>query len=140
MQFNDNISSFCTLNIYITTNLFWNRTGKYKRLRAYKSLLDGSDPTCPLCVQGSQNLQHWLQRCQATEKLRINLFGKESGGLYYLTKHPVQTVALGRRTLSSGHNKIFYKLRELTIYSFVSVIYVNHNFTFQTMLVLIFTF
>ena len=34
------------------------RTGKYKGLRAYKSLLDGSDPTCPLCNQELQDLQH----------------------------------------------------------------------------------
>ena len=54
------------------------RTGKYKGLRAYKSLLDGSDPTCPLCNQEPQDIQHRLQRCQATEKLRLNLFGKHS--------------------------------------------------------------
>ena len=36
------------------------RTGKYKGLRAYKILLDGSDPTCPLCNQEPQDLQHWL--------------------------------------------------------------------------------
>ena len=78
------------------------RTGKYKGLRAYESLLDGSDPTCHLCNQESQDLQQWLQRCQATEKLRFNLFGKNSGGLECLTKHPVQAVALARITLSSG--------------------------------------
>ena len=84
------------------------RTGKYKGLRAYKSLLDGSDPTCPLCNQEPQDLQHWLQRCQATEKLRFNLFGLDSGGLDCLTKHPVQLVALARRTLSSCYIKFFY--------------------------------
>ena len=78
------------------------RTGKYKGLHAYKSLLDGSDPTCPLCNQEPQDLQHWLQRCQATEKMRFNLFGMDSGGLDCLTKHPVQAVALARRTLSLG--------------------------------------
>ena len=57
------------------------RTGKHKGLRAYKNLLDGSDPICLLCNQEPQDLQHWLQRCQVTEKLRFNLFGKDSGGL-----------------------------------------------------------
>ena len=43
------------------------RTVMYKGLRAYKSLLYGSDPTYPLCNQEPQDLQYWLQRCQATE-------------------------------------------------------------------------
>ena len=46
---------------------------KYKGLRAYKSFLDGSDPTYPLCKQEPQDLQHCL--------LRSNLFGRNSGGL-----------------------------------------------------------
>ena len=84
------------------------RTGKYKGLRAYKSLLDGSDPTCPLCNQEPQDIQHRLQRCQATEKLRLNLFGKHSWGLDCLTKLAVQAVALVSRTLFSGPYWDFY--------------------------------
>ena len=63
-------------------------TGKYKGLRACKSLLDGSDPTCPLCNQEPQDLQHWLQRCQATEKLRFNLFGLDSSRVGLPDKAP----------------------------------------------------
>ena len=73
-------------------------TKKYKGPRANKILLDVSDSTCPLCKQDPQDFQHWLHRCQTTEKLIFNLFGKDSGGLDCLTKHPVQAVALARRT------------------------------------------
>ena len=52
------------------------RTGKYKELRAYKSLLNKSDPTCPLFYQEPQYLQHWLQRYSAIKKLRFDLFKK----------------------------------------------------------------
>ena len=76
----------------------------------YKNFLERSDPTLPLCNQELQDLQNWLQRCQTTEKLRFNLFGIDSGGLDCLTKHPVQAVALARRTLSSSHNNYFISL------------------------------
>ena len=65
---------------------------KYKGLLAYKNILDRSDPTWTLCSQEQQDLQHWLQRCQATEKTRYNIFIKDSGGLDCLTKHAVQAV------------------------------------------------
>ena len=79
------------------------RTGKYKSLRAYKSLLDGSDPTYPLCNQEPQDLQHWLQRCQTTD---WDLIFLDSVRLDCLTNHSLQEVALPRRILSSGPSEV----------------------------------
>ena len=76
------------------------RSGKFTGLRAYKHLLDpGIDPTCNLCGEEPQDLEHWLQRCPATEAKRLELFGPDSGGLDCLTKHPRGAVALARSSL-----------------------------------------
>ena len=76
------------------------RSGKFTGLRAYKHLLDPDcDPTCNLCGEEPQDLEHWLQRCPATEAQRLVLFGPDSGGLDCLTRHPVEAVALARSTL-----------------------------------------
>ena len=57
-----------------------------------------------------------------TEKLRFNLCGKDSEGLDCLTKHPVEAVTLARKTVSSGRNKIFLKLKEFNY--FISFTYI----------------
>ena len=92
------------------------RTWKYKALRAYKTFLDWPDPTCPLCNQESQNLQYWLQRCQATQKMRFNLFGKNSGGLDCLTKDPVHVWPWREEPSPRGNFKIFISSGKLYIY------------------------
>ena len=93
-------------------------TGKYKGLLAYKSLLDGPGSTSPLCNQEPQDLQHRLNRFQTTEKLRFNLLGKESWGLYCLTKHTAQEMFRRGELSTQGHNNIFYKLSSFIIYLF----------------------
>ncbi len=41
------------------------RAGHTPLLKAYAHLLNpAADPTCPLCKEEPQTLEHWLQRCQ----------------------------------------------------------------------------
>ena len=43
------------------------RSGHFTGLRAYQNRIDGStDPTCPLCKEEPQDLQHWLTGCPET--------------------------------------------------------------------------
>ena len=88
------------------------RTGNYKGLRAYKSLsLRWIWPHMPLCNQELQNLQHWLQKCPATQKLWLNLFGEDSRGLS--EKTPCTSSCLGEEnSLLLVIIRFLYKLRE----------------------------
>ena len=79
------------------------RTGHFIGLRAYKHRIDDTtDPTCNLCNEESQDLEHWLQRCPATAAKRWQLFGEDSGRLDCLGRHPTEVVALARSTLFLG--------------------------------------
>ena len=79
------------------------RSGHYMGLRAHRARVDGvSDPTCNLCGLEPQTLEHWLQTCPATAVWRHELFGVDSGDLGCLTKHPLGSITLARRTLRLG--------------------------------------
>ena len=76
------------------------RSGHYVGLRAYKNRIDPStSPTCNLCGEEDQDLEHWLVRCPATAKERLFLFGEHSGSLDCLTRFPRESLTLGRKTL-----------------------------------------
>ena len=76
------------------------RSGHYVGLRAYKNRIDPStSPTCNLCGEEDQDLEHWLVRCPATAKERLLLFGEHSGSLDCLTRFPRESLTLARRTL-----------------------------------------
>ncbi len=76
------------------------RSGHFMGLRYYRHRVDGTtDPTCDLCQESPQTLEHWLQHCPATAAQRWTLFGEDSGRLDCLTKHPIEALALARSTL-----------------------------------------
>ena len=76
------------------------RSGHYVGFRAYKNRIDPStSPTCNLCGEEDQDLEHWLVRCPATAKERLLLFGEHSGSLDCLTRFPIESLTLARRTL-----------------------------------------
>ena len=79
------------------------RSGHYVGLRAYQYRIQSGvpDPTCPLCGEDDQDLEHWLTRCPATAARRWELFGGGSGCLDCLTRSPLGVLALARETL--GH-------------------------------------
>ena len=86
------------------------RSGHFMGLRSYRHRVDGiTDPTCDLCQESPQTLEHWLQHCPATAAQRWALFGEDSGRLDCLTKHPKEALALARSTLlgakSISHKK-----------------------------------
>ena len=58
---------------------------KVQRTVRLQKLFRWIETHMPLCSQKSQDLQHRLQRCPATEKLKFDLF--DLGGLDFLTKH-----------------------------------------------------
>ena len=79
------------------------RSGHYMGLRAHRARVDGvSDPTCNLCGQTNQTLEHWLGSCPGTAQQRFRLFGPDSGDLGCLTKHPLGCLSLARNTLFLG--------------------------------------
>ncbi len=52
------------------------RAGHTPLLKAYAHLLyQAADPTCPLCKEELQTLEHWLQRCPNLDGLRQHTFG-----------------------------------------------------------------
>ena len=76
------------------------RAGHHPALKAYKARIDRvTDPTCPLCEEEDQDMEHWFTRCPGTELKRWLLFGDDSGKLECLTKHPIKAVTLARQTL-----------------------------------------
>ena len=75
------------------------RSGHFLGLRHYRNIVDKvTDPTCDLCRESPQTLEHWLQHCPATAALRWRLFGGDSGRLDCLTRHPRECLALARST------------------------------------------
>ncbi len=67
--------------------------------KAYAHLLDpAADPTCPLCKEEPQTLEHWLQRCPNLDVLRQHTFGSPSLPLGVLTTDPEKVLALARAT------------------------------------------
>ena len=76
------------------------KSGHYVGLRAYKNRIDPStSPTCNLCGEEDQDLEHWLVRCPATAKERLLLFGEHSGSLDCLIHFPIESLTLARKTL-----------------------------------------
>ena len=76
------------------------RSGHSTALQAYRHRIGIADsPLCPRCQQEPQDLEHWFQRCPATEARRRTLFGAENGRLDCLTRYPRRVVALARSSL-----------------------------------------
>ncbi len=62
------------------------RAGHTPLLKAYAHLLDpAADPTCPMCKEQLQTLEHWLQRCSNLDVLRQHTFVNPSPPLAVLT-------------------------------------------------------
>ncbi len=75
------------------------RAGHTPLLKAYAHLLDpAADPTCSLCKDEPQTLEHWLQRCPNLDVLRQHTFGSPSPPLGVLTTDPEKVLALARAT------------------------------------------
>ncbi len=75
------------------------RSGHSKMLAAYRQrLAPGEDPTCPRCGEEEETLEHWLQRCVATEAHRMRCFGTVRPPLAVLVEDP-GAVALYLRSL-----------------------------------------
>ena len=76
------------------------RSGYSLHLRDVQHQLDESvDPKCPRCDAVTEDVTHWLE-CPGTAAARHDLFGPEADlGLPLLTKYPLQSVTLARRTL-----------------------------------------
>ncbi len=62
-----------------------------------------AEPTCPLCKEEPQTLEHWLQRCPNLDGLRQHTFGSPSSPVGVLTTDPEKVLALGARL---NNNKI----------------------------------
>ena len=70
----------------------------------FRNRLDETkDPTCPLCLDAPQDLEHWLMVCPGTLQKRVELFGPEDyDKLASLTKYPTEAIALARATLDGA--------------------------------------
>ena len=77
------------------------RSGHYVGLRAYQYHIKSGipDPTCQLCGEEDQDLEHWLTRCPATAARRSELFGGGYECLNSLTLCPLGVLTLARETL-----------------------------------------
>ena len=65
----------------------------------YENLMDPTtDPTCLLCQQEPQTLEHWLS-CQGTERQRMKIFGTTEPRLELLSEEPAGAVTLAKGTL-----------------------------------------
>ncbi len=70
------------------------RAGHTPLLKAYAHLLDpAADPTCSLCKEEPQTLEHVLQRCPSLDVLRQHTFDSPSPPL---TTDPEKVLALAR--------------------------------------------
>ncbi len=75
------------------------RAGHTPPLKAYAHLLDpAANPTCPLCKEEPQTLEHWLQRCPNLDVPRQHPFGSPSPPLGVLTTDPEKVLAFDRAT------------------------------------------
>ncbi len=74
------------------------RSGYTPIVRVYAHLLDpAADPTCPLCKEEPQTLEHWLQRCQNLDALRQCTISSPSPPLGVITIDPEKVLALAFR-------------------------------------------
>ena len=80
------------------------RSGHTTLFAAYRNRIDETkDPTCPLCLDAPQDLEHWVTACAGTLQLRMELFGPDDfDKLASLTKFPTEAIALARRTLDGA--------------------------------------
>ena len=56
-----------------------------------------TDPTCPLCRESPQTVEHWIVECAGTIAARQDVFGTTNAGLNILTSDPKGAVELARR-------------------------------------------
>ncbi len=77
----------------------YNKTAKNNGPSLCTITLDpAADPTCLLCKEEPQTLEHWLQRCPNLVGLRQHTFGSPSPPLGVLTTDPEKVLALARAT------------------------------------------
>ncbi len=75
------------------------RAGHMPLLKTFAHLLDpAADPTCPLCKEEPQTLEHLLQRCPNLDVLRQHTFGSHLPQLGVVTTDPEKVLALARAT------------------------------------------
>ncbi len=83
------------------------RLGHTPLLKAYVHLLDpAADPTCPLCMEEPQTVDHWLQRCPNLDKLLQRTFGGPSHTLGALITNPGEVLALDRGARLNNNNSM----------------------------------
>ena len=74
------------------------RSGHSNYLAAYRTRLNPElDPTCPLCGEEVETLEHFFQRCNATMAHRVDLFGHPSPALSALKGRQRQVLTYLRR-------------------------------------------
>ena len=74
------------------------RSGHSTFLAAYRARLNPElDPTCPLCGEEVETLEHFFQRCNATEAHRVNYLGHPSPPLSDLKGRQRQVLLYLRR-------------------------------------------
>ena len=80
------------------------RSGHTILFAAFRNRIDDTkDPTCPLCNDAPQDLEHWMTTCPGTLAARYELFGPDDHSkLESLTKYPLEAIALARRTLEGA--------------------------------------
>ena len=83
------------------------RSGHTILFAAYRNRVnDKEDPSCPLCNDAPQDLEHWMTACAGTLQARRELFGPDDfDKLESLTKFPLEAIALARRTLPGAFQK-----------------------------------
>ncbi len=77
------------------------RAGNTPLLKAYAHLLDpAADPTCPLCNEKQQTLEHWLPTLEMPKPdvLKQLAFGSPSPPLGFLTTDSEKVLVLARAT------------------------------------------
>ena len=80
------------------------RSGHTVLFAAYRHWVDETqDPTCPLCQEAPQDLEHWMTACEGTREKRMELFGADFNRLDALTKYPTEAIALARETLDGAY-------------------------------------
>ena len=86
------------------------RAGHHWDLRSYlhritvNATANTIDPTCQRCKEEDEDTAH-LFRCPGTIALRQELFGTVDVPLSALTEHPVQALALARRSLRGARRE-----------------------------------
>ena len=75
------------------------RSGHHWGLRYFQHKVNPAIPaTCPRCGHEEENVKHWLE-CPGTLAARFSIFGTVEVPLFALTDHPLQCLALARKTL-----------------------------------------